>query len=200
MHGEAQNSGRTTSMRLHQMILANFIAKGGLPTNLANIAFTEITNSAVQEAINRDYRDLCEMDNVPPTSEVITFAPHYFTDWQARVNRNPFLKCVVHVLEEVNRRNPGLNHQIREVRYSAVDDWTNVDYGYHMGVSIGPSNELAPIRPAEPERRQRVPAYYGQGYGYDQYQGGYSQSSSYGGGYNVATQDYSQVNIGRWYT
>lgn len=200
MYGEAQNSGRTTSMRLHQMILSNFVAKGGEPRNLANIAFTEITNSAVQQAINQDYRDLCQMDNVPPTSEVITFAPHYFTDWQARINRNPFLKCVVHVLEEVNRRNPGLNHQIREVRYSAVDNWTNVDYGYHMALSLGPSTDLAPIRPSERQQQQTAPPYYRQGYQndpYDQYQG-YSQPS-YGGGYNVATQNYSNVTFGQWY-
>ena len=61
MYGESRRSGRTTRMRLHQMILSNFNAEeGGLPTELANIVFTEITNSAAQQAINQEYLAQCQ--------------------------------------------------------------------------------------------------------------------------------------------
>ncbi|KAK6208314.1 hypothetical protein LQW54_006937 [Pestalotiopsis sp. IQ-011] len=188
-------------MRLHQMILSNFNAEpGGKPRNLANIVFTEITNSAAQQAINQDYLDICRTGQATATSSEITLIPDYFTDWQARVNRNPFLRSVVHLNQEVNRRYPGRNYEIREVRYSSVaGDWSNVDYGYHMACSLGPSTALATIRPTERRQQQTVLPYYGQGYQNDPYDPnqGYSQSS-YGSGYNVATQDYSNVTFGRW--
>lgn len=184
------------------MILSNFNAEeGGLPTELANIVFTEITNSAAQQAINQEYLAQCQTGEANEHSSMISLIPDYFTDWQARVNRNPFLRCVVHVNEEVNRRNPGRNYQIREVRYCPVETWSNVDYGYHMAVSLGPSTALTHIRPSGRQRRQRtVPSYYEEGYQNDPYDPnqGYSQPGYGGSGYTVATQDYSHVAIGEW--
>ncbi|KAI0168112.1 hypothetical protein BJ166DRAFT_521498 [Pestalotiopsis sp. NC0098] len=126
---------RQTRMRLHEMIIANYEAAGGDPSQLQRIIFPEILSPFVQAAIFFEWE--LEWSHWPGYARDGTrMGKIRFTQ------KNPLSACVDHLVSKVNAQRNGLDEQDMRVRFYQMDaaggNWQLFnEHGYNVVVMLG---------------------------------------------------------------
>ncbi|KAH6648531.1 hypothetical protein BKA67DRAFT_538560 [Truncatella angustata] len=95
---EEDYTHRHTSMRLHQMILANYAAAGIEPRAFRYLGFNDITNEAARLSLLSEF----QRQGMGSLDGQVTVKPTDPT-WEQIWVENPFVKCGVHLLDELRR-------------------------------------------------------------------------------------------------